>query len=126
MGKGISRKLKDGVYRRDQGCCVYCGRFLTREDPDRTVDHVIPKSKGGPNRMWNLVVACKACNSEKDDADPAEEFLALVLKRKEWSELYVALGKAIGRAKRAGAISEAEALIKLQHAVWLTMHGLPQ
>lgn len=41
------------------GDCVYCGR------PGRTRDHVIPKSKGGTNAPWNLVPACRDCNSFK-------------------------------------------------------------
>lgn len=50
--------------------CVYCGR------PATTVDHVIPRSRGGPNAQWNLVPACKECNHEKGSLT-AEEFLAL-------------------------------------------------
>lgn len=35
-----------------------------------TIDHVIPRSKGGPNAQWNLRVACKACNKAKADNMP--------------------------------------------------------
>lgn len=55
---------RDNVFRRDNYTCVYCG-----EDDARamTLDHVIPKSKGGKDTWENLVTACKPCNSEKND-----------------------------------------------------------
>lgn len=46
--------------------CVYCGK------PANTVDHLIPKSKGGPDKNWNLVPCCKNCNSSKRDKDLAD------------------------------------------------------
>lgn len=48
--------------------CVYCGR------PANTVDHIIPKIKGGQDVAWNLVPCCKSCNSSKKDKD-LDEFL---------------------------------------------------
>ena len=46
--------------------CVYCGK------PANTVDHLIPKSKGGPDKNWNLVPCCKNCNSSRKDKDLAD------------------------------------------------------
>lgn len=46
--------------------CVYCGK------PANTVDHIIPKSKGGQDTDWNLVPSCKSCNSSKKDKSLAE------------------------------------------------------
>jgi hypothetical protein len=37
-----------------------------------TVDHIVPKAKGGTNRQINLIVMCSRCNSEKTDKDPME------------------------------------------------------
>jgi hypothetical protein len=37
-----------------------------------TVDHIVPKSKGGTNRQINLIVMCNKCNSEKTDKDPIQ------------------------------------------------------
>lgn len=56
---------RENVLKRDGYACVYCGY----DDNIRnlTMDHVIPKSKGGPNSWDNLVTACKHCNSEKGD-----------------------------------------------------------
>jgi len=126
MGKGISRKLKDAVWHRDRGLCFYCGAFLTKGHPERTLDHVIPKSKGGANRMWNLVISCRGCNSFKDDQEPTHEQLAIIMSRKVWSETYVALGKAIGRAHEAGESEEALILRGLQDAIYRAMHNLTE
>jgi 5-methylcytosine-specific restriction endonuclease McrA len=50
------------VYKRDENKCQYCGS--TRH---LTIDHVIPKSKGGSEDWTNLVVACSSCNTKKGD-----------------------------------------------------------
>ena len=51
--------------------CAYCGA----RNEILNIEHVVPKSKGGSNRVSNLVIACKTCNDKKD-AMPIEEFLA--------------------------------------------------
>jgi 5-methylcytosine-specific restriction endonuclease McrA len=50
-----------GVLRRDGRRCGYCGK---RAD---TIDHVIPRSRGGTHTWDNCVAACRACNSRKAD-----------------------------------------------------------
>jgi 5-methylcytosine-specific restriction endonuclease McrA len=50
-----------GVLRRDGRRCAYCTK---RAD---TIDHVIPRSRGGPHSWDNCVAACRACNSRKAD-----------------------------------------------------------
>ncbi len=50
-----------GVLRRDGRRCAYCGR---RAD---TIDHVVPRSRGGKHTWENCVAACRACNSKKAD-----------------------------------------------------------
>ena len=61
------------AYIFDQnGCqCFYCGERGKR----MTLDHVIPTSRGGNNRVTNLTAACRKCNQQKDNRLP-EEFLA--------------------------------------------------
>ena len=49
--------------------CEYCWREITRAN--RTVDHVVPKSRGGTNDKKNILVACKECNQEKGVRDVA-------------------------------------------------------
>lgn len=50
-----------GVLRRDGHRCGYCGRAAT------TVDHIMPRSRGGSNSWENLIACCLACNSTKGD-----------------------------------------------------------
>jgi len=50
------------IYKRDNNKCQYCG--ATRH---LTIDHVIPRSKGGLDTWENLVVACSSCNVKKSD-----------------------------------------------------------
>jgi hypothetical protein len=56
------RPPKSLIYRRDNNKCQYCGATKAL-----TIDHVIPKSKGGKDTWDNLVVACSSCNSKKGD-----------------------------------------------------------
>ena len=51
--------------------CVYCGA----EDTQLQIEHVIPRSKGGSNRVSNLVLACEKCNQKKGSKS-IEEFLS--------------------------------------------------
>ncbi|NEQ16980.1 MAG: HNH endonuclease, partial [Moorea sp. SIO3E2] len=50
--------------------CVYCGAI----DTPLEVEHIIPKSKGGSNRVSNLTLACRSCNQKKGN-DSIEKFL---------------------------------------------------
>jgi len=54
------------VLRRDGQRCAYCGHSAT------TVDHVLPRSRGGADSWENLVACCLHCNNVKGDRTPAE------------------------------------------------------
>lgn len=56
----ISNPSRAMIYARDQNKCQYCG--ATRR---LTIDHIIPKSRGGDNSWLNMVVACSSCNTKK-------------------------------------------------------------
>ena len=62
------RLTRKEIFARDNWQCVYCGRH-TR---DLTLDHVIPRHRGGPHTWENLVAACKGCNHRKAGRTPAE------------------------------------------------------
>ncbi len=62
------RLTRKEIFARDGWACVYCDR-PTR---DLTIDHVIPRHRGGPHTWENLVSACKACNHRKAGRTPAE------------------------------------------------------
>ncbi|MBC7723524.1 MAG: HNH endonuclease [Burkholderiaceae bacterium] len=59
----VSRR---GVLRRDGQHCAYCGNTAT------TIDHVLPRSRGGADSWENLVACCLKCNNKKSDRTPAE------------------------------------------------------
>ncbi|MDY7085580.1 MAG: HNH endonuclease [Actinomycetota bacterium] len=67
-GPGWSRA---GVMARDRKRCAYCGRVAS------TIDHVLPRSRGGANSWLNTVAACYPCNQRKGDRTPAEARMPL-------------------------------------------------
>ena len=56
---------RTNIYIRDRGRCQYCDKRLNRSR--FTLDHVIPKSKGGETDWNNLVISCSSCNTKKGD-----------------------------------------------------------
>jgi hypothetical protein len=62
------RTFKSMVLERDKFICKYCTGY------GDTIDHVIPKSKGGKTTFLNCVCACRKCNKEKGNLQ-LEEFL---------------------------------------------------
>ena len=67
MGRGYR-----GILERDEHICQYCGKRGV------TIDHVIPKSRGGSNAPANLVAACYPCNQKKADRTPDEARMPLL------------------------------------------------
>ena len=67
------------VFVRDGYTCQYCGKH-TR---DLTLDHVIPRSKGGGDTWENLVSACSECNHRKGDRTPDQARMHLIRKPRE-------------------------------------------
>jgi 5-methylcytosine-specific restriction endonuclease McrA len=61
LSKIISHKpSRSMIYKRDHHKCQYCG-----STKHLTIDHVVPRSKGGGDNWENLVVACSHCNTKK-------------------------------------------------------------
>ena len=66
------------IYARDRNRCQYCGgRFPTSE---LTLDHVVPKSRGGGTNWTNIVCACVRCNVRKGGRIPREAHMRLITK----------------------------------------------
>ena len=63
--KGISKKTRFDVFKRDSFTCQYCGK--SAPDVVLEVDHINPVSKGGDNDISNLITACFDCNRGKRD-----------------------------------------------------------
>ena len=71
---------RKGVFQRDQNICQYCSKKFT--DKELTLDHMLPKSRGGQNTWENLVSACKKCNQKKGDRTPIESNMIPINKPK--------------------------------------------
>ncbi len=61
---------RQNIIWRDQNTCQYCGKNFSTEN--LTIDHLLPKSRGGKNTWKNLVAACKKCNQKKGCRTPQE------------------------------------------------------
>lgn len=64
----VSRR---GVFARDDFRCQYCGALAD------SIDHVLPRSRGGAHEWENVVAACRPCNLIKGDRTPAEAGMRL-------------------------------------------------
>lgn len=63
------------LYSRDRNICGYCAQHF--ENRFLTIDHIMPKSRGGKNTWTNTVSACKPCNARKSDRTPEEAKMQL-------------------------------------------------
>jgi 5-methylcytosine-specific restriction endonuclease McrA len=61
---------------RDHSTCQYCATVLLKKNV--TIDHIIPKSKGGKLTWQNTVVACKKCNGLKENKPLSKSGLKLL------------------------------------------------
>lgn len=66
---------RSNVFKRDAHQCQYCG-----SEKDLSIDHVMPRSRGGNSNWKNLVTACKPCNARKGDETPEEANMPLSMK----------------------------------------------
>jgi len=80
LRKVIARPLhvrfsRENVYLRDSHRCQYCG--IRCGPRDLTLDHVVPRSRGGKTTWRNVVTACVACNRRKGRETPEQVGLSL-------------------------------------------------
>ncbi|MEM1127823.1 MAG: HNH endonuclease [Bacteroidota bacterium] len=73
---------RKNVLRRDRHRCQYCGSH-----DELTVDHILPRSRGGRDTWENLVAACTRCNNRKGSRTPAEA--GMTLRTKPFRPSYV-------------------------------------
>jgi len=71
--RGLKQKRRDALAERDGHDCWFCGKAL---GDDRTIEHLVPKSKGGPDKLANYALAHEACNRAAADM-PLVEKIAL-------------------------------------------------
>lgn len=92
---------RKGVLVRDEYVCIYCGaqpgtlqRGKMLAKADFTVDHILPRSRGGKDHWTNTACACYACNHRKGDRLPNEAGMKLAWEPKtpRTSYLVIAIG----------------------------------
>lgn len=66
---------RHNIFKRDSNACTYCG-----SRKDLTLDHVLPKSRGGQTSWTNLTTACRRCNTQKGNQTPEEARMPLKIK----------------------------------------------
>ena len=71
--RALSRK---NILLRDRNTCQYCGESMAPSE--LTLDHVIPRSRGGNSTWENLVACCHRCNRQKGDRMPLEAGMKLM------------------------------------------------
>ncbi|MEQ8765027.1 MAG: HNH endonuclease [Planctomycetota bacterium] len=82
--KAFSKRF---LYQRDRNTCQYCG-----DQPGATrltIDHILPRSRGGRSTWTNCALACERCNGQKGDRLPSEVGMSLLETPREpdWSPL---------------------------------------
>ena len=70
QGELMGYEIREYLLEKWGRKCVYCNE----EDTRLEIDHIVPKSKGGSNRVSNLTIVCRDCNSTKAN-NPLQEFL---------------------------------------------------
>ena len=70
VGKITLKCNKRNVFWRDRNTCQYCGNVFLPEK--LSLDHVTPRSKGGPKTWENIVTSCNKCNQKKGNRLPHE------------------------------------------------------
>lgn len=73
QSRALSRK---NILLRDRNTCQFCGHQFPASE--LTLDHVMPRSRGGHSSWENLVACCYQCNNRKGDRTPEEAGLRLV------------------------------------------------
>ena len=68
------RLTRREIFRRDNYTCQYCGQ----KTGSLTMDHVVPRHRGGEHTWENLVSACPTCNRRKGGRTPQEAHMALL------------------------------------------------
>jgi 5-methylcytosine-specific restriction endonuclease McrA len=85
MPRASVRLSRRNIFLRDAYTCQYCARRSSARDLN--LDHVMPRSRGGPTTWENVVCSCRVCNLEKGGRTPAEAGMKLLRKpsRPRWS-----------------------------------------
>jgi 5-methylcytosine-specific restriction endonuclease McrA len=78
--KSLSRK---NILLRDKNTCQYCEVVFSAQE--LTLDHVLPRARGGESSWENLVACCRRCNTRKGNKTPEEAGMRLLKKPQAFS-----------------------------------------
>jgi HNH endonuclease len=81
----VLRPTRANILLRDEETCQYCGKHMR----DLTLDHVIPRSRGGPSTWENLVACCRACNGRKGNRSLKDVGMRLIRPPKPLDQEYM-------------------------------------
>ena len=70
----VPKLTRREIFNRDHHICQYCGQATSH----MTIDHVLPRFRGGQHTWENVVAACPACNRRKAGRTPAEAGMKLL------------------------------------------------
>ncbi len=112
-GHWITPSRRLAIYLRDGFACAYCGKDLRGaavKASDLTLDHLKARVTGGTDSETNLVTACRACNSQRQDKNWREYATGGAIERinsLRRRKINVALAKAIIRGEAKNDALEA-------------------
>lgn len=102
------------LFRRDHNQCQYCG--VRPGTAELSIDHVLPRSRGGRSSWENCVLACTACNHAKRNRTPSEAEMILLKRpvKPKWSPMVeIPIGRV--RSSWARFVSDAYWNVRLEH-----------
>ncbi|EKO3443743.1 HNH endonuclease [Vibrio fluvialis] len=111
MSKSFSAKKLASIASKTNGKCFYCGEAGTE------VDHVIAKSRGGSNRISNLVMACRKCNGSKRQKTIEEFRIHIEVKNSKYSGV-------INGMQAKSLMDLGVELILDPHVFWFELRGI--
>lgn len=75
LPKMVVKFTRKNIYDHYNNTCCYCGKHKSTKELN--LDHVVPRSKGGPTNWSNIVLSCISCNTKKDCMSPEEAGMKL-------------------------------------------------
>ncbi|MCT4641084.1 MAG: HNH endonuclease [Bacteriovoracaceae bacterium] len=91
---------RENVFYRDNFTCAYCGQKFVKSE--LTMDHIVPKSRGGATDWLNIISSCAPCNNKKADRTPIEAAMPMLFKAYEPSAISMMIKKFSKKSQQAG------------------------
>jgi len=91
----ITARQKKAIVERARGCCEYCRSQARFAMQPFSVEHIIPQSQGGQNKLDNLALSCQGCNNHKytktEGRDPVSGDIVPLFhpRRQRWRDHFV-------------------------------------